>query len=67
MRALCRTNRCSKKHAVLTRRISRNQSLSFDACTREEIAFARLMAILCVVFVLCWMPQMVRQIYIMNT
>ncbi|RZF43657.1 hypothetical protein LSTR_LSTR009254 [Laodelphax striatellus] len=59
MRALCRTNRSSKKQRVLTRRISRNQSLSYDACTREELAFARLMAILCVVFVLCWMPQMI--------
>lgn len=59
MRALCRTNRSSKKQRVLTRRISRNQSLPYDACTREELAFARLMAILCVVFVLCWMPQMI--------
>lgn len=59
MRALCRTGRCDNKHRVLTRRISRNQSLTYNACTKEELAFARLMALLCIVFVLCWMPQMV--------
>ncbi|XP_054270160.1 prostaglandin D2 receptor [Macrosteles quadrilineatus] len=61
MCALCRFGRCDKsRHPItLPRRISRNQSLTFNACTREEMAFARLMALLCVVFVLCWMPQMI--------
>jgi hypothetical protein len=32
----------------------------YSASTPEELAFARLMAVLCVAFVVCWMPQMVR-------
>lgn len=59
MKALCRTGRCDNKHRVLARRISRNQSLTYNACTKEELAFARLMALLCIVFILCWMPQMI--------
>ncbi|KAG8302267.1 hypothetical protein J6590_036156 [Homalodisca vitripennis] len=62
MRALCRTGRSDKRRVpavTLPRRISRNQSLTFNACTREERAFARLMGLLCVVFVICWMPQMI--------
>jgi hypothetical protein len=33
----------------------------YNASTPEELAFARLMAVLCVAFVVCWMPQMVRR------
>ncbi|KAG8223632.1 hypothetical protein J437_LFUL016591 [Ladona fulva] len=29
-----------------------------SSATHEELAFARLMAVLCIVFVVCWMPQM---------
>jgi hypothetical protein len=32
----------------------------YNVSTPEELAFARLMAVLCVAFVVCWMPQMVR-------
>lgn len=28
--------------------------------TQEEIKFARLMAVLCIFYVLCWIPQLVR-------
>lgn len=31
----------------------------YNVSTPEELAFARLMAVLCVAFVVCWMPQMV--------
>jgi hypothetical protein len=32
----------------------------YNVSTPEELSFARLMAVLCVAFVVCWMPQMVR-------
>ena len=31
--------------------------------TQEEIKFARLMAVLCIFYVLCWIPQLVRPIF----
>ena len=51
----------------LGRRISRSSSRmralkhteSLEAATHEELAFAKLMAFLCVLFVLCWLPQMI--------
>lgn len=51
---------------VLVRRISRSCSRSSDneqiigQPTSEELAFAKLMAVLCISFVICWMPQMVN-------
>ncbi|XP_034253721.1 prostaglandin E2 receptor EP4 subtype [Thrips palmi] len=50
----------------LIRRFSRNchrvralqHSESVDSATHEETAFAKLMGFLCVLFVLCWLPQM---------
>lgn len=51
----------------LIRRFSRScsrvralqHSESLDSATHEETAFAKLMGFLCVLFVLCWLPQMV--------
>lgn len=35
--------------------------------TQEEIKFARLMAVLCIFYVLCWIPQLVRKSsYVIN-
>ncbi|XP_063224944.1 prostaglandin E2 receptor EP4 subtype [Bacillus rossius redtenbacheri] len=34
-------------------------SLCYNSSTREELTFARLMGLICVVFVVCWLPQMV--------
>lgn len=34
----------------------------YNVSTPEELSFARLMAVLCVAFVVCWMPQMVIQV-----
>lgn len=51
---------------MLVRRISRSLSKNSDRSeapgtpTGEELAFAKLMAVLCISFVICWMPQMVR-------
>lgn len=64
-RALCHSVQSDKtaESDTLPRRISRNQSMNLNTCTREELAFGRLMALFCVVFLLCWMPQMVRPHY----
>lgn len=32
--------------------------------TQEEIKFARLMAVLCIFYVLCWIPQLVRRAHL---
>ncbi|XP_067013194.1 prostaglandin E2 receptor EP3 subtype [Anabrus simplex] len=32
---------------------------TYNACTTEEVAFARLMAVLSISFVVCWAPQMI--------
>jgi len=39
------------------RRMAASRSM---AATPEELAFVRLMTALCVIFLLCWMPQMVK-------
>nr|CAD7401150.1 unnamed protein product [Timema cristinae] len=31
--------------------------ITFNSSTREEVTFAKLMAVLCIVFVICWLPQ----------
>ncbi|XP_046398795.1 prostaglandin E2 receptor EP4 subtype isoform X2 [Ischnura elegans] len=33
--------------------------VNLSTATHEELAFARLMAVLCIGFVVCWMPQMI--------
>ncbi|CAB0009612.1 unnamed protein product [Nesidiocoris tenuis] len=49
----------AKNKKVLIRRISKNQDLTASACTNEEVAFARLMVLLCGVFLVCWLPQVI--------
>ena len=44
-----------------------NSSWSSRHQTQEEIKFARLMAVLCIFYVLCWIPQLVRCISIFST
>lgn len=60
--ALSRIGR--KQEKVLIRRVSRaiitqNGVNHKNIPTTEELAFAKLMAFICIVFVACWMPQMV--------
>ncbi|KAI5732074.1 hypothetical protein M8J77_020817 [Diaphorina citri] len=43
----------------LVRRVSRNASLTYNAATKEELAFGKLMILLSVMFILCWVPQLV--------
>lgn len=60
MRSLCYKGTQNKiREPVLMRRMSRSASKMSNSSTREEIAFGRLMGFLCVIFVGCWMPQMV--------
>lgn len=68
IRALCRLG-CRGRRRRLGRRISRHSSrhgshstsdITYDAATTEEVSFARLMAVLSISFVVCWVPQLVR-------
>uniref|UniRef100_A0A0A9W3D8 Prostaglandin E2 receptor EP4 subtype n=1 Tax=Lygus hesperus TaxID=30085 RepID=A0A0A9W3D8_LYGHE len=60
MRSLtCQKKAQSKNQKVLIRRISKNRDLTASACTTEEIAFARVMLLLCGVFLFCWLPQLI--------
>uniref|UniRef100_A0A8D9DZC6 Prostacyclin receptor n=1 Tax=Cacopsylla melanoneura TaxID=428564 RepID=A0A8D9DZC6_9HEMI len=43
----------------LVRRVSRNASLTYNAATKEELAFGKLMVLLSVMFILCWVPQLI--------
>ncbi|XP_071441142.1 prostacyclin receptor [Hetaerina americana] len=66
IRVLCRVG--IKGHSVV-RRISPSSNhsrfghhhllVNLSSATHEELSFARLMAVLCIVFVVCWMPQMI--------
>lgn len=52
---------------MLVRRVSRsiisNRVESYTKyATPEEVAFAKFMAVICVIFIVCWMPQMVSDI-----
>ncbi|VVC45064.1 GPCR, rhodopsin-like, 7TM,G protein-coupled receptor, rhodopsin-like [Cinara cedri] len=54
MKALCMKD---NPHSVLMRRASRGNLT--NAATREERAFGWLMFLLCVAFLICWVPQMI--------
>lgn len=60
MKALCMKDSPLNKHNTLLRRTSKGMSLACNAATREERSFGWLMFFLCVAFVLCWLPQLVR-------
>lgn len=75
--ALCNTtvfytlSRTSTKKRVLVRRVSRSIINRIDCkqqyATAEELAFAKLMAFLCIIFILCWSPQMVSKLGFLNS
>ncbi|XP_073979363.1 prostaglandin E2 receptor EP3 subtype isoform X2 [Rhodnius prolixus] len=58
MRVLLSPVNLQRKSHVLVRRISRNRDLTYNASTSEELAFAKVMGLLCLVFVICWLPQL---------
>lgn len=43
----------------LVRRVSRNASLTYNAATREELAFGKMMVLLSALFIICWVPQLI--------
>lgn len=47
------------REPVLVRRMSRCSSKTSTASTKEELAFGRLMGFLCIIFMICWIPQLV--------
>lgn len=62
---ICELARLGHQNKMLVRRVSRSiiSNRVDQRCNRyataEEIAFAKLMAILCVIFLVCWLPQLV--------
>ncbi|GIX90974.1 g_PROTEIN_RECEP_F1_2 domain-containing protein [Caerostris extrusa] len=57
MSALCRLSPTGAKPRRTT--VSRDhRELAFNHTTQEELSFAKLMVVLCVFFVICWLPQM---------
>lgn len=63
MRSLCNkgetlTRTTNDKKSVLMRKMSRTCSRTSTTSTREELAFGRLMGFLCMIFVICWVPQL---------
>ncbi|KAE9523533.1 hypothetical protein AGLY_016085 [Aphis glycines] len=59
MKALCMKDSLQNKHNGTMRRSNRESSLTFNTITKEERSFGRLMFLLCVAFVTCWVPQMI--------
>ncbi|KAJ8941869.1 hypothetical protein NQ318_001721 [Aromia moschata] len=67
--ALCNSSvvwelsRIRSQGKILVRRVSRSIISNRVGCSRyqtpEEVAFAKLMAIVCVIFVACWAPQVI--------
>ncbi|KAG8196383.1 hypothetical protein JTE90_009598 [Oedothorax gibbosus] len=56
--ALCRLKPTAATGRTTVTRDNRKQ-LHFNHATQEELSFAKLMVVLCVFFVACWLPQMV--------
>ncbi|KAF4519960.1 hypothetical protein B566_EDAN005460 [Ephemera danica] len=52
-------NQATSTYQSLSQQPSNASASRRNAATHEELAFARLMAVLCVIFVVCWMPQMI--------
>lgn len=55
----CRKPVSKLEKPELMRRMSRSCSKMSTNSTREEMAFGRLMGVLCIIFLVCWMPQLV--------
>ncbi|KAJ9580069.1 hypothetical protein L9F63_004261, partial [Diploptera punctata] len=60
-RRISRTRSVSSGSSTTTTGVVNGGDITYynNASTPEEVAFARLMAVLCIGFVICWMPQMV--------
>lgn len=60
VQALCRMGKNSMAHCGRTTVRKDSRELSYNHTTPEELSFAKLMVVLCIFFVACWVPQMVR-------
>ncbi|KAG5889185.1 hypothetical protein JTB14_019202 [Gonioctena quinquepunctata] len=60
---ICELSKIKSQQRVLVRRISRSIMSNRVGCARyqtpEEVAFVKLMAFVCIIFVACWLPQLV--------
>ncbi|CAH1153502.1 unnamed protein product [Phaedon cochleariae] len=60
---ICELSRIRSQQRVLVRRVSRSIISNRVGCARyqtpEEVAFSKLMAVVCIIFVACWLPQLV--------
>ncbi|XP_025199536.1 prostaglandin E2 receptor EP4 subtype-like [Melanaphis sacchari] len=59
MKALCMKNSPHNQHIVTIRRTNQESSLPCNIATKEERSFGWLMFLLCVTFIICWVPQMI--------
>ncbi|XP_055932213.1 prostaglandin E2 receptor EP3 subtype-like isoform X2 [Argiope bruennichi] len=59
VQALCRMGKKSLAHCGRTTVRKDSRELSYNHTTPEELSFAKLMVILCIFFVACWVPQMI--------
>ncbi|KAG8200530.1 hypothetical protein JTE90_000604 [Oedothorax gibbosus] len=59
VRALCRMGKKSAAHCGRTTVRKDSKELAYNHSTQEELSFAKLMVVLCVFFVVCWVPQMI--------
>lgn len=59
---ICELRLIGRTQRGLIRRSSR-KSMGDKCYTAEELSFAKLMAAICIIFVICWMPQMVLIFY----
>nr|XP_023025315.1 prostaglandin E2 receptor EP2 subtype isoform X3 [Leptinotarsa decemlineata] len=59
---ICELSKIRSQQRVLVRRISRSILSNRVGCARyqtpEEVAFAKLMAFVCIIFLACWVPQL---------
>ncbi|KAJ8918660.1 hypothetical protein NQ315_014979 [Exocentrus adspersus] len=60
---ICELSKIRSQGKVLVRRVSRSTISNRLGCARyqtpEEEAFAKLMAIVCIIFLVCWVPQLI--------
>lgn len=55
---ICELRQIGRTHRGLIRHSSK-KNIGDKYHTAEEVSFAKLMAVICMIFVICWMPQMV--------
>ncbi|XP_067128284.1 rhodopsin, GQ-coupled-like isoform X1 [Centruroides vittatus] len=59
VRVLCRMGKKNLERLGRTAMRKDSNELSFNHTTPEEVSFAKLMIMICVFFVICWVPQLI--------